>query len=704
MKFLLHSLSVRFKLYASFLLLISFVLVLGVSFIILGQFIKRSLNDNKSSNVLSDAFCEGKYFIRSDMHIFQELIDAKTQDDFDYWWGEHVSQIQFFSDQLNKVDNELDLQTGLNDNAFHTKFSVKTSEIRYVYKKDFVRLFEPFADLKNKELSLLLPKRIAADSAEIAQTNIRLAELNDKYKQINKQVAKSGINIITQLDAGKNMVRLVAEDANYYTMSTLKISINAVVSVIILGVLFSLIVALYIAKYIARSVNKILNHVNRLGKGVQPNQLQIVMKDEFGDIQHSLNKLTQSLIYTTNFSNEIGSGNFESDFSPMGANDVLGNSLVEMRNSLKKAKEDEAIRRIQDERQTWAANGIAQFGDIMRQTGVSFGELTYKLISELVNYLGTTQGALFIAETNDDGEIYYKSSAAVAYGRERHIGTEIRKGEGLIGRAAYEAFTIYITEIPNDYVNITSGLGESNPNVILLVPVKLEGKVNGVIEMLSFNELEQYKVDFLEKVSENIASYIESMKVNQHTTALLNESKKQSEELAAQEEEMRQNLEELQATQEEVTRLREEDRIKSEKLVDEVQKHKKTLLSILDHIPIKIFLKDNEGKMIIVNKKVLDVHSLKPDDLLGKSDIDLTPDLSVGLKLWNEEQNIIKKNKIERNIHEETINNSKTMLDTTKYPFYIDYLEEVGILGIQLDITELKQKEKEIEELKKKIK
>ena len=111
-----------------------------------------------------------------------------------------------------------------------------------------------------------------------------------------------------------------------------------------------------------------------------------------------------------------------------------------------------------------------------------------------------------------------------------------------------------MTDVPDNYVSITSGLGDANPRAILIVPLKFNDKVFGVIEMASFTEYEDYKIKFIEKLAESIASTISTVKVNMQTVKLLEDSKMKSEELASQEEEMRQNLEELQTTQEESAR------------------------------------------------------------------------------------------------------------------------------------------------------
>ena len=217
----------------------------------------------------------------------------------------------------------------------------------------------------------------------------------------------------------------------------------------------------------------------------------------------------------------------------MSENDVLGNSLLQMRDSLKTARDEENKRRIEDERRTWVANGLAKFGDIMRQSGDGLKALGYNLMSSLTDYLGAVQGALFVVNDENPDDIYYELISAIAYGRDKFMQKEIKVGEGLVGRVAYEEKTIYMKEIPENYVKITSGLGTSNPRTILLVPVKLDDKVNGVIELISFKEMEPYQIEFVEKVGETIASFIASIKINEKTALLLSESRSKSEELSA---------------------------------------------------------------------------------------------------------------------------------------------------------------------------
>ena len=134
----------------------------------------------------------------------------------------------------------------------------------------------------------------------------------------------------------------------------------------------------------------------------------------------------------------------------------------------------------------------------------------------------------------------------------------VKIGQGLVGQTYLEKKTTLLTNIPDQYVIITSGLGEATPANLLLIPLIFNEQVMGVLELASFTTWPPYQVDFLESVGEIIASSIATLDVSSKTKQLLEQSQQSTEELRAQEEEMRQNMEELQATQEEMQRKTEE--------------------------------------------------------------------------------------------------------------------------------------------------
>jgi len=220
----------------------------------------------------------------------------------------------------------------------------------------------------------------------------------------------------------------------------------------------------------------------------------------------------------------------------------LEKTLIEVQ----QAREDE-------EKRNWIANGLTQINLLMRTENNS--EKLYDiLISSIVRYLKANQGALYILEGEQDYQKYLNLVACYAFDKKKFIEKRIEIGQGLVGQCYLEKQKIILNKIPQNYILITSGLGEANPRCIAIVPFLMNGEVQGIIEIASFTQFAQYEIEFIEKISENIASVLRTNRVNDTTKLLLEESMQQTEEMKAQEEEMRQNMEELQATQEEIER------------------------------------------------------------------------------------------------------------------------------------------------------
>ncbi len=289
------------------------------------------------------------------------------------------------------------------------------------------------------------------------------------------------------------------------------------------------------------------------------------------------------------FVEKIRMGNIDAEYKIQGQDDVLGQSILDLRDNLKKNKEEEDRRRKEDQQRNWIAEGLAKFGDILRKDTDNLEELSYNLISELVKYIHANQGAFFIIDDEDEADKHMKMTACYAYERRKYADKRLELGEGIIGAAILEQETIYMTDVPDSYVNITSGLGKATPRCLLVVPLIIAEEVHGVIEIGAIHELEDYILEFVEKVAETIASTISNVKINSRTAKLLKESREQAEALAAQEEQMRQNMEELQATQEEAAR-------QSEKFI--------IFANAVNHTLIRAEY-DPDGTLIYANTKFL---------------------------------------------------------------------------------------------------
>ncbi|OFX82793.1 MAG: hypothetical protein A2W99_14105 [Bacteroidetes bacterium GWF2_33_16] len=324
----------------------------------------------------------------------------------------------------------------------------------------------------------------------------------------------------------------------------------------VMGILIMVFVIAIIGRNITNPLTKITRMLNNVSKGYIDNDMRIKIEtgDEIEEMANALNNSIEGLNDKVDFANHIGKGELNHEFELLSDDDVLGKSLIDMRNSLIRAKEEEEKRKIEDDKRRWANEGLAKFADILRQNNDNLETLATEIVMNLVNYLDANQGGVFILNDDDKEHIYLSMLSAFAYDRRKYLQKTIELGEGLVGTCAIEKRTIFMTSLPQDYIEITSGLGGSNPSCLLIVPLKLEETVLGVLEIASFNIFEKHEIEFVEKLAESIASTLSSVRINIRTTELLERSQQQAEEMAAQEEEVRQNMEELQATQEESAR------------------------------------------------------------------------------------------------------------------------------------------------------
>lgn len=361
-------------------------------------------------------------------------------------------------------------------------------------------------------------------------------------------------------------------------------------------ILLGLVSAYLLMRAITRPVNFLKDVVVKLGKGelVEDKQTKF-SNDEIGEMATAMDNLVNGLKATTHFAENIGKGNYSSDFKPLSEHDVLGNALINMRNNLARVAEDDAKR-------NWATEGLAKFGEILRTNTNDLEKLADEIISNLVKYLKSNQGALYIMDDESGDEPTMSMKACYAWDKKKFIDHKIHKGEGLAGQAWQEGDTVYLTEVPQNYIKISSGLGDANPTAILIVPLKVNEQIFGVVEIASFNTFADYEMEFVQKIAESIASTISSVKINARTQRLLEESQEMTEQMRAQEEEMRQNMEELQATQEEMQRNQSETEGTMQAL--------NTSLAIAEY--------DVEGKLVKINTNYLSILGYSQNEVVGE--------------------------------------------------------------------------------------
>jgi len=447
--------------------------------------------------------------------------------------------------------------------------------------------------------------------------------------------------------------------------------------VALVGFLLLIFVIWSISRGISRPLiftSKIIKELAK-GKISLEQKMQIRSKDEIADIRSSVNSLIDGLDNNLKFALEIGKGNLNFDFTPLSNEDLLGKALLDMRKSLQQAEIEDRKRKTEDEKLNWATKGAAHFADLMTQYTDNLEEFSYAIISNLVKYLNANQGGLFIINDSDKNSITIDLSASYAYNRRKFLEKRIKFGVGLVGRCINESETIYMTDFPDDYLNITSGLGQAVPKSLLLVPIIFNQQVFGVIELASIYELEKYQIKFVERIGESIASTISNVKINQQTARLLEESKLQSEELVAQEEEMRQNMEEMKATQEEL----EKNAIEN-----------KNMLDALNSVALVAEF-NMQGKLIEINRNFLMLLGKSKEEMLGKfqgsfASIQEEEENTKFREFWAD----LRKGKIKKTIQQINVNGEDIWLSESYTPIIDKNGIPYKVLNISVDITETK--------------
>ncbi len=320
------------------------------------------------------------------------------------------------------------------------------------------------------------------------------------------------------------------------------------ISAVIFGIIFSLF-----SKSIRKYLTNLRESTLELTEGRFPEVILFKGSTEFSEISSQLNRFVTSLKNKTIFAARLAEGKETQPLEVLSQDDSLANSLINLKQSLLAAKIEEAKHQKSREQRRWTNEGVAKFGEILRIYNKDISSLCENVIRELVNYLEASAGGLFLMN-NENGEPRFEMISTFAFDRKKYLHKSYWPGEGLVGTCAIEQEEIFLTEIPEDYINIASGFGESKPNCLLLVPLLLEDVTLGVLEIASLKRFAPFEIEFVNNLAESIASAVSTVQMNMRTSQLLAQSQEQAREMAKQEEIMRQNMEELQTTQEESAR------------------------------------------------------------------------------------------------------------------------------------------------------
>ncbi len=373
-------------------------------------------------------------------------------------------------------------------------------------------------------------------------------------------------------------------------------------------VIIALLISIYFSRVLILPLLSLRTSVQLLAQGILPDKVLKRSNDEIGEIAHSMDFLVQALKRTAEFARKIGRGELDAKFKPLSEQDALGVALIDMRNSIQDAEK-------RDKERNWIVTGMAEVGEILRIHNDA-AELGNAVISYVTDKINAVQGAFYVVNEQDSKLL--DMMASYAYNKRKYLEASFKFAEGLVGQAAVEMDTILRTEIPEDYITITSGiLGDQRPTCLLITPLIANEEVYGVLEFAGFDKFNESQVKFVEEISLITARTVFNIKVNERTKNLLTQSQKMGEELKIQQEELKQNAEEMEATQEELRRTNQ----RLEDQIEEVNRTQKRMQLLLENASEVITIYEEDGTVRYISPSVEKILGYSQEEVIGIKDI-----------------------------------------------------------------------------------
>ena len=306
------------------------------------------------------------------------------------------------------------------------------------------------------------------------------------------------------------------------------------------------------------------------------------------DLVDNVNQLAANLTIQVRAIADVSTAVTKGDLSRSIDVDALG-EVAALKDNI-----NEMIRNLRDttdknNAQDWLKTNLAKFTWLL-QGQRDLVTVSRTILSELAPVVEAQHGVFYVNEGN--GEPDLKLLASYAYTERKHLANRFKAGEGLVGQCALERVPIVVTDVPDDYVQISSGLGEAKPLSIVVLPVQFEGDVKAVIELASFHRFSEIELSFLHQLTESIGIVFNTIAAMMRTEELLKQSQlltneltarqhelsetnvrleQQARSLQASEERLRQQQEELQQTNEELEQQQQELQQTNEELEEKAE-------------------------------------------------------------------------------------------------------------------------------------
>jgi CheY-like chemotaxis protein/signal transduction histidine kinase/HAMP domain-containing protein len=297
------------------------------------------------------------------------------------------------------------------------------------------------------------------------------------------------------------------------------------------------------------------------------------------DVVDNVNRLAANLTIQVRAIADVATAVTKGDLSRSIDVDALG-EVAALKDNI-----NEMIRNLRDttdknHAQDWLKTNLAKFTRLL-QGQRDLATLSRTILSELAPVVEAQHGVFYVNEGNGAPDL--KLFASYAYTERKHLANRFKAGEGLVGQCALERVPIVVTDVPDGYVQISSGLGEAKPLNIVVLPVQFEGEVKAVIELASFHRFSDVQLTFLNQFTESIGIVLNTIAAMMQTEELLKQSQSLTNELTTRQHELsrtnerlEQQTRSLQASEERLRQQQDELQQSNEELEQQQQELQQT--------------------------------------------------------------------------------------------------------------------------------
>jgi signal transduction histidine kinase/ActR/RegA family two-component response regulator/HAMP domain-containing protein len=270
----------------------------------------------------------------------------------------------------------------------------------------------------------------------------------------------------------------------------------------------------------------------KLGGQAQSAEVEGVWKDLTDNVNQLAANLTNQVRAISDVATAVTEGDLTRQVGVAASGEVavLKDKLNEMIRNLRETTR-------QNTEQDWLKTNLERFTRLLGGQR-DLPTVSSMILSELAPLLSVQHGVFYTLITDEGGESVLRYQAGYGFKERKHLAREFRLGEGLVGQCAREKERILLTDVPGDYVTISSALGEATPLNIVVLPILFEGSVRAVVELASFSRFSATHQAFLDQLTESIGLVLNTIEANTLTENLLKQSQSQAQELQSRQEDL----------------------------------------------------------------------------------------------------------------------------------------------------------------------